>query len=91
VGDPRFEPWPFILCIYKIVIVPVSITITILYMHKMKLMCIRSCLHSMAISHLYTVRSGTLARDMAKMAFISVVQISTLKLAFVVEYRPHKF
>jgi hypothetical protein len=38
-----------------------------------------------------TVRSPTLARDMAKIAFISVVQTSTLKLAFVVEYRPHKF
>jgi hypothetical protein len=37
------------------------------------------------------VRSTTLARNMAKIAFISVVKTSTLKLAFVVEFRHHKF
>jgi hypothetical protein len=37
------------------------------------------------------VRSPTLARYMAYIDFINVVQTSTLKLAFVVEYRHHKF
>ncbi|PNY09548.1 hypothetical protein L195_g006101 [Trifolium pratense] len=37
------------------------------------------------------VRSPTLARDMTYIVFIIVVQTSTLKLAFVVEYSPPKF
>jgi hypothetical protein len=39
----------------------------------------------------YVVRSPTLARDMIKIAFINIVQTSTLKLAFMVECRPPKF
>jgi hypothetical protein len=36
------------------------------------------------------VRSLTLARNMTQISFIKIVQTSTLKLAFVVEYKPVK-
>jgi hypothetical protein len=57
-----------------------------------RFICIKLALnsnhHRDTVDLLGFVRSPSLARDMAKIAFTSVAQTSTLKLAFVVEYMP---